>query len=255
VKLRVVVVDDEDLARARLRRLLAREAEIEVVGEAEDGMGALEFLRALRPDAVFLDVQMPRLDGFGVVRELGVDKAPLVVFVTAWEEHALRAFEVNAVDYLLKPYSTARLREACRRLQERRTRVAAERAQLRALLEELRAEEGRPLDRLLVPAGQGARVVKSREVDWIGAADNYVELHVGPATLLLRETLSALAPRLDPRQFVRIHRSTLVNLDRVRELHPLFAGDATVTLQDGTRLRVSRSYRAALEARLRGGGA
>jgi two-component system LytT family response regulator len=252
VKLRALVVDDEDLARARLGRLLAREPALEVVGEAEDGESALQALRRLKPDAVFLDVQMPGLDGFGVLRRLGAEEAPLVVFVTAWEEHALQAFEVNAVDYLLKPYSTARLRDACRRLQERCSRVDAERDQLRTLLEGLRKGAPPVLDRLLVPVGQGARVVRCQDVDWIGAADNYVELHLGAATLLLRETLSALAPRLDERQFLRIHRSTLVNLDRVRELHPLFAGDATVVLADGQRLRVSRSHRPALEARLRG---
>jgi two-component system LytT family response regulator len=252
VKLRALIVDDEDLARARLCRLLAREPSIEVVGEAEDGESAQQALRRLKPDAVFLDVQMPGLDGFGVLRGLGAEEAPLVVFVTAWEQHALQAFEVNAVDYLLKPYSTARLRDACRRLQERRGRAAAERDRLRTLLEEIRGGAPAALDRLLVPTGHGARVVRCQDVDWIGAADNYVELHVGRATLLLREALSALAPRLDERQFLRIHRSTLVNLDRVRELHPLLAGDATVVLADGQQLRVSRSHRPALEARLRG---
>jgi two-component system LytT family response regulator len=255
VSLRVLIVDDEHLARARLRRLLRREHEVEVVGDAESGEEALAILRDQSPDAMFLDVQMPGLDGFGVLRACGPDRAPLVVFVTAWEEHALRAFEVNAVDYLLKPYPPQRVREACRRLLERfRTgRVDEERDRLRALIDELRpAAQAHAVDRLLVPVVGGARVVHCSDIDWIGSAGNYVELHVGPSCHLLRETLATLGPRLDPRRFVRIHRSTLVNVDRVREVHPLFAGDAEITLADDQRLRVSRTYRAALEARLDG---
>jgi two-component system LytT family response regulator len=224
---------------------------VQVVGEAQDGDEAVTLLRNLAPDAVFLDVQMPGLDGFGVLRECGLDRAPLVVFVTAWEEHALRAFEVNAVDYLLKPYSPQRVREACRRLLERRQAgVDTERARLRALLEGLQAGAG--LGRVLVPVDDGARVVSCRDIDWIGSAGNYVELHVGSASHLVRESLASLGPRLDPCQFVRIHRSSIVNVDRVREIHRLFAGDAEVTLADGQRLRVSRIYRPLLEARLRG---
>jgi two-component system LytT family response regulator len=255
MRLRVLIVDDEHLARSRLRRLLRREPEIDVVGEAEGGEEALVLLRERSPDAVFLDVQMPGLDGFGVLQACDPEQAPLVVFVTAWEQHALQAFEVNAVDYLLKPYPPQRVKEACRRLLERRQAgLDGERGRLRALLEELRPSAPvRTLDRLLVPVAGGARVVLCSDIDWIGSAGNYVELHVGAASHLLRETLATLAPRLDPGRFVRIHRSTLVNLERVREVHPLFAGDAEITLADARRLRVSRTYRATLEARLNGG--
>ena len=255
MSLRTLIVDDEHLARARLRRLLRRESEVQIVGEAQDGDEAVTLLRTLTPDAVFLDVQMSGLDGFGVLRECGLEQAPLVVFVTAWEEHALRAFEVNAVDYLLKPYPPQRVREACRRLLERRQAgVDTERARLRALLDGLHAGDAyQKLDRVLVPVGDGVRVVLCRDIDWMGSAGNYLELHVGSASHLLRETLASLGPRLDPRQFVRIHRSTIVNVDRVREVHRLFAGDAEVTLADGQRLRVSRIYRPLLEERLRGG--
>lgn len=252
MSLRVLIVDDEDLARARLRRLLRDEPDVVVAGEAADGERALDAIERLRPDAMFLDVQMPVLDGFGVLRACEPGATPLVVFVTAWEEHAVRAFEVNAVDYLLKPYSPRRVKEATRRLVERRQAgPGAERERLRALLAGL-APASRGADRLLVPTTHGSRVVRCRDIDWISAADNYVELHVGDASHLLRETLASLEPRLDPRQFQRIHRSTIVNVTRVRELRALFAGDAELVLEDGRRLRVSRTYRAVVESRLRG---
>lgn len=256
--LRVLVVDDEQPARARLVRLLEREPAIAVAAEADSGEDAILAVRRLGPDALFLDVQMPGCDGFEMLRRLRPAERPLVVFVTAWEQHALRAFEVHAVDYLLKPYPAARVSEACRRLHQRRHESReAERSRLDRLLAGLRDEGAPPgghLDRFLVHVGERTQVVPCADVDWISAADNYAELHAGRHTHLLRGTLAALEDQLDPRLFARVHRSTLVNLTRVREIHPLFSGDAELVLEGGRRLRVSRSYRGELQRKLRGGG-
>ena len=252
-RLRAVIVDDEAPARARLRRLLERVPGIVVEAEAASGDEAVDVVRERAPDVIFLDVQMPGGDGFEVLRRLRACERPLVVFVTAWEQHALRAFEVNAVDYLLKPYATARVAESCRRLAERHAHRGREAERLASLLDGLRASrEGASTERFIVSSGERQEVVETGAIDWISAADNYAELHAGGRTHLLRTTLAALEEQLDPRRFTRIHRSTLVNLSRVREIHPLFSGDAEVVLERGQRLRVSRSYRAVLHQRLRG---
>jgi two-component system, LytTR family, response regulator len=245
--LRTLIVDDEPLARDRLRQLLRDEPDIEVIGECGDGMEALEAIRSGRPDLVFLDVQMPELDGFGLLAELGQDSPPAIVFVTAHDEFAVRAFEVHALDYLLKPFDAERLQAALRRargwLVQRGTGDLGER--LSALLADLRGAGmvGKPQDRLAVKSSGRVVLLKHDEIDWIEAADNYVNLHVGRESHLLRETMNSLEQRLPADRFLRISRSTMVNLDRVRELQPMFHGEYAVILRDGTRLSLSRGYR------------
>lgn len=260
--LRVLIADDERLARQRLRRLLRREAEVEVVGECADGPATVAALLAHAPDLLFLDVQMPELDGFAVLRAVPPDRLPVTIFVTAYDHYALRAFEARALDYLLKPFTEARFRAAFERA---RAAVLGpepgERARLLSLLEQIRLEqrdlraavtsgEPSPADRLLVREEGRVRVLAAADVDWIEAARNTVRLHAGAAVHVLREPLAALESRLDPTRFARIHRSTVVNLERVSEILPWFSGDGMVVLRGGTRLRVSRSYREQFEARL-----
>ncbi|HET6204972.1 MAG TPA: response regulator [Planctomycetota bacterium] len=248
-RLRVLLVDDEPLARERLGTLLREEPDVEIVGECAGGREAIEAIRRERPDLVFLDVQMPEVDGFGVLEGLGGETAPAVIFVTAYEEHALRAFEVHALDYLLKPFDRRRFREALERARARVENRGTEGfdGRLRALLECL---PPRPLERFPVKAGGRIVFVRAEEIDFVEANGNYVRLRVGGKGHLLRETMASLEGRLDPARFVRIHRSTIVNLDRVRELEPLFHGDYAVRLRDGTRLTMSRGYRARLERAL-----
>jgi two-component system LytT family response regulator len=235
--LRAFIVDDEPLARRRLRALCAREADVEVVGEAGDGASAVAAIRADRPDLVFLDVHMPELDGFGVLAALS-PPAPAIVFVTAYDAYALRAFEVNALDYLLKPFDGARFHETLRR-----ARAAAGRDDGRGKLEAAL--------RLLAVKDDGrVQLVRDDDIDWIEAADNYVCVHAGRATHVLRSTLTAVESRLDSSRFARIHRSTLVRLDRIRELRPATRNEMLAVLRDGTCLPVSRTYAPRLRALL-----
>lgn len=252
--IRVLLVDDEPPARRLLRAMLADEADVEIAGEAGSGAEAVEAIRRLSPDLVFLDVQMPDGDGFDVVREVGPERMPLIVFATAYDAHALRAFEAHAMDYLLKPFDRERFASTLRRARGRlaRTPEAEREARLDALLGEIRG--GRWVSRFTVRVGQRIHVVPAGEVDYVRAEDNYVRLHVGTRSYLHRETLTGLAARLDPRRFLRIHRSTVVNLERVVELESLFAGEYVVFLRDGTRLTAGRSYRAALQEALGMGG-
>ena len=247
--IRTLIVDDEPLARERLRTLLARDAEIEVVGECANGEEAVGAIRREKPDLLFLDVQMPGLDGFEVLEAVPRDAMPVVVFVTAHDRHALRAFDVHAVGYLLKPFDEDRFRRAVDRA---KGIVGAGRARdvdgrLLALLEGLGAER-RHLKRLVLQAPDRIFFLRVDEIDWIESAGNYVRLHVGPDAHLHRETMQALESRLDPEAFLRIHRSTIVNLDRVRDLKPLFHGGYVVTLKDGTELSSSRHYSERLRA-------
>jgi two-component system LytT family response regulator len=248
MKIRTLIVDDESLARERLRQLLKSEPEIEVVGECADGQEALAMIQKESPDLIFLDVQMPELDGFGVLEAVTVAPAPVIVFVTAHDKFALRAFEVHAVDYLLKPFDRERFQKALSRALERvRHREGA--GQLRAqsaVLAELKPPP-RPLERLAVKTGGRVIFVKLSELDYIEAAHNYVELHVEKHSHLLRETLNSIEARLPPDRFVRISRSVIVNIERVKELQPLFYGEYTVTLQNGTRLTLSRRHRDSLQ--------
>jgi len=247
-KIRALIVDDEALARKRLRQFLAEVPDVEVVGECEDGRRAVSLIRSAAPDLLFLDVQMPLLDGFGVIREVGAGSVPAVVFVTAFDQFALRAFEAHALDYLLKPFGRERFMQAVVRAR-RQIGDANVRARLDALVGGL-SERPRHAARLAVKARGRTVILSTDEIDWVGAADNYLELHAGSASYVVRETLGQLQSKLDPRKFVRIHRSTLVNVERIKELHPMFAGDQVVVLHDGTKLQVSRTNRQRLSALL-----
>lgn len=252
--LRVMIVDDEELARQRIRRLLAREADVEVVGEASDGIQAVESIHSLAPDLVFLDVQMPEVDGFAVLERLRPHGTPAVVFVTAHDDYALRAFDVHAVDYLRKPFDATRFREAFARARRRLAGAEAEeRARaLDALLDQIRSQPPRSRERLMVRSDGRLYFVRVDDIDWVEAAGNYVKLHVGRETHLMRETMAGIEKMLDPSRFLRIHRSAIVNLDRVREMQPWFSGEYTVILRDGTQLRLSRVYRDRLETWIHG---
>lgn len=249
---RTLIVDDEPLARRRLRRLLAAHADIEVVGECGDGARAVADITRLRPDLALLDVQMPGLDGFEVVARVGADHMPLVVFVTAHEEHALRAFEVAAVDYLLKPFDADRLGEALQRVRDRRAPGSRSKEdlvrRLAVLLEHARSQDAYP-DRIAVKADGRVLLLAVGEIEWIEAAGKYVHLHTPARSFLLRESISELQKRLDPGRFARIHRSTIVQLGAVVEIEPTFHGECTVLLRSGRSVTLSRGYRGQLRAR------
>jgi len=234
--LRAVVVDDEPLARARLTRLLGSEPGVEVVGEYGDGESAAAGIRALAPDLAFLDVRMPGLDGFGVLAQLPAEARPLVVFVTAYSGHAVEAFDARALDYLVKPVAPDRLQQSVQRARQ----------QLRPAV----AEEPRYPERLAVPDGGRVRIVAVSELECVRAQGNYLELRVGGQELLLRETLANLEARLDPRLFVRIHRSHLVRLDLIEQLETCGTGQYVVRMRSGLRVTSGRSYRAALRRAL-----
>lgn len=266
--LRVLIVDDEPLARARLQRLLRDEPQIDLLGECATGLDAAEAITALRPDVVFLDIQMPELDGFGVVRRSaessdGLQAAPLIVFVTAYAEHAVRAFDERALDYLLKPVSAHRLRESVARARERLSVSTDHQARelVQNLLDAVRpgarlaaagtgGSGGRRPSRFAVPIGSRLRFIAPGEIDYITAEANYVGLHVAGRSLMLRETMHAVEARLDPAEFLRIHRSRIVRIDRITDIEPLASGQYVVRLKDGTRLTSGRSYRARLQATL-----
>lgn len=256
----VIVVDDENIARRRLVRLLEETGEAQVVAECAGGRDAVGRIATLEPQMVFLDVQMPDLDGFGVLQALDGNPLPAIIFVTAFDQYAVRAFDVHAVDYLLKPYDTVRFREAFARAKERvETRVRAdEDGRLRALLrdylsDDARASSGRDyLDRVAVKVDGVLRIVRTTDIDWWETDGNYVRLHVGPANHLIRATAASIENQLDPRQFLRIHRRYIVNMDRVVEVQPWFGGDSIVLLKGGAKLRLSRTYRERLHSRLLG---
>ena len=244
MKIRTLIVDDESLARDRLRQLLEHEPEIEIIGECADGCAAVAAIRRDSPDLVFLDIQMPELDGFGVLASIPADQVPAVVFVTAHDKFALRAFEVHAVDYLLKPFDRERFQLALQRAlgQVRNRESNALTTQLSALLAEWKGG-AKSIERLAVKSAGRVVFVKTDEIDWIEAAHNYVELHVGKEVHLVRQTFEAIEARLSPAKFVRISRSVIVNTERIKELQPLFHGEYAVLLQDGTQLTLSRRYR------------
>jgi two-component system, LytTR family, response regulator len=240
--LQVLVVDDEAPARRKILRLLRQEPDVEVVGEAGGAETAIAAIAKHRPDLVFLDVQMPGMDGFGVVQAIPVKEMPRVVFVTAHDQYALRAFEVHAFDYLLKPFGEERFRTVLRRAREQNA-VSNDgfAARIQELLGQLQRERSFP-DRLLVHENERAHFVAIREIAWIEADRNYLILHCGAKTHTLRGTLESLAGSLDPKIFVRINRGSLVRLDAIREMQPWFHGEYKVILKDSTELRWSRRY-------------
>ncbi len=244
MSLRTLIVDDEPLARERLHKLLKAEPDIEVVGECTNGWEALAAIEKQKPDLVFLDVQMPEMDGLEVLAELGDGPLPAIIFVTAYDRFALKAFELHALDYLLKPFDLRRFQKALQRAREniklKQTEDLSQR--LSSLLAELKSEPKHP-HRLAIKSGDRVMLVRVDDIDWVEAADNYVELHIGTESHLLRETLTALAARLAPDKFLRVNRSTIVNVERIKELQPLFHGDYAVVLRNGTRLTLSRTHR------------
>jgi two-component system, LytTR family, response regulator len=241
-RVRALVIDDEPLARKRIRALLEGEPGVEVAGEAGSGTEAVARIREIKPDLVFLDVQMPGMDGFSVLRALAPGPVPLVVFVTAHDDHAIRAFEVHAVDYVLKPVVEDRFRAAVRRALERVSASSADALsrQMASLLERLPAGSS---DRLAVRSGERTMFVRFDDIDWIDVDGDYARLHVGKETHLLRETLTDLERRLPASRFLRIHRSFIVQADRIQSVQPWFKGDYVLTLRDGTRLQSGRTYR------------
>jgi two-component system LytT family response regulator len=245
---RALIVDDEPIAREYLRSMLQHEPDLEIVGECRNGHEALTVLERGGVDLVFLDVQMPDLNGFDVLERLDRSRMPRVVFVTAYDEFAVRAFEVHALDYLLKPFDDQRLRETLSRVrshfsQEDRHEITNRFDQF---LKQL-ATARRPLDRIAIKDGDATTVLRVGEVDWIESESNYVRLHVGDRSYLSRTTLSGLEEKLDPFRFIRIHRTAIVNVDRIRKLTPRGRGDLRITLTDGTQLSLSRRYRDRLE--------
>lgn len=249
--MRILIADDEPLAREVVRSLLESHEGVEIIGEAGSGTEAIEKIRALQPDLVFLDVQMPGCDGFGVVREIGAEQMPQVIFATAFDEHAVRAFEVHAIDYLLKPFTDERFEKALQRAFE--ANQTSKQSELAARLMELVAESHTPSaseQRFAIKSGGAVYFLDASEIDWIEAANNSVRFHAGGKRHLMRATIRSIEEQLDPQQFVRIHRSTIVRLDRVRKLVLQEHGDYLVILRDETELRMSRRRREELRARL-----
>ena len=245
--LRVVIIDDEPLARDSIRALLAHDREVQVAGEGSGADGAA-LIAKTRPDILFLDIQMPEVDGFALLEQVGAGAVPAIVFVTAYDKYAVRAFEVHALDYLLKPFDDRRFAAALAHAKERvRAGRSGDVDQRIADLLESRAAAA-PRTKFLIPARDKTVVVDAQQIDWIEAADYYVSLHAGSASHLLRQTMDEIEKQLDPQQFFRVHRSAIVNIDRVREIHPLFRGDCALVLADGRRVKLSRSRRRDFEA-------
>jgi len=249
--IRVLIVDDEPIIRRGLCNHLAGRDNYEVIAECCNGRSAIEKIEELKPDLVFLDVQMPEVDGFGVIREIGAENMPAVVFITAYDEYAVQAFDVNALDYLLKPFDEDRLLRSLARVEQRLAEPRDEAALVHRLASLVAGQvKPRIADRLAIRNSDRITLLQTEEIDWIEAADNYVEIHVGKQVHLMRETLSNLEQRLQPHRFLRIHRSRLVNADRIKEMHPLFHGEYELVLHDGTHLTSSRHYREVLQSLL-----
>ena len=261
--IRVIVVDDEALARRRIVRLLADRKEFEVVGEFDSGRKAALAIPEIDPDLLFLDVQMPEMGGFEVLESLSRSRPPVVIFVTAYDDYAVRAFEVHALDYIMKPFDDDRFEEALIHARAR-LRMVSDDSLRRRMGAVARALQGLGGDSFTPPAGPGSRwierlvvrtqdrawFVRVADIEWVEAANYNVRIHTSERTYTTRETLSGIAEQLDPRRFVRVHRSTIVNIDRVREIQPYFHGAYILVLQDGTEIRLSRARRHAFEEAL-----
>jgi two-component system LytT family response regulator len=251
LRIRTLIVDDESLARERLLSLLQADADIEIVGECATGKEATAAIASESPDLVFLDVQMPEGDGFEVLQNIDLHQMPIVVFVTAYDEYAIRAFDVHALDYLLKPFDQSRFEKALIRAKSEvvlrnSTNVNQK---LLSMLEHIESHKKHP-DKILVKSAGRVFFLKFDEIDWVESAGNYVKLHVGQESHLLRETMGEMERKLGSERFVRIHRTTIVNVDRIKELQPSFNGECTVTLNNGTQLIASRGYRKKLSESL-----
>jgi two-component system, LytTR family, response regulator len=243
LKIRTLIVDDEPLGRERIRTLLADDPDIEIIGECSDGKQAVRAIERSHPDLVYLDVQMPEMDGFAVLDRIASQRMPAIIFVTAYDRYAVEAFRVHALDYLLKSFDRERFNQALHRAKDLlRDSQAALYERLAGLVADLEAKKDR-VTRLIIKSAGRIVFVPVDEIDWLEAADNYVRIHVGRESHLMRETLQSLEARLDQTKFLRIHRSTVVNFDRIQQLQPLFHGDYVVKLRDGTELTLSRIYR------------
>lgn len=242
--IRALIVDDEPLARERIRDILETDSEIEIIGECASGEEAIEAIERQTPDLVFLDVEMPGKDGFAVLEELGPERIPAIIFVTAYDQYAVRAFEVYALDYLLKPFDQERFEKALMRakahIQNEKSENITER--ILSALEEIKSKPVH-LERLVIKMNGHVLFVKTDDIDWLEAEGNYVRLHAGKESYLLRDTISALEGQLDPKRFVRVHRSAIVNVDRIQELQAWFHGEYRIILREGVQLTLSRSYR------------
>ena len=241
MKLRTIIVDDERMARSRLRRLLEQDPDVEIAAECEDGLTAVEAIRTEAPDLILLDIQMPGMDGFEVLEALGPDRTPEVVFVTAYDEHAIRAFEEHAIDYLMKPVAPERFAKMLARVRERRIHAKGSQESLLEMLAQRKADSRGT--RIIVRSGERTTFVAPEEIDWVEAAGNYAILHLGKRTHILRETMSALESRLPGETFCRVSRSAILNLRRVKELQSLSPGEHVAILPDGQRIAISRSLR------------
>jgi two-component system LytT family response regulator len=248
--MRALIIDDEPLARRSVRRFLKVHADVEWIGECGDGESAVAAILTKQPDLVFLDVQMPEMDGFEVVRTLGADRMPVTIFVTAYDRYALRAFDANAVDYLLKPFGKERFERALNRARERieGNLNCDDVRRVVASLEQIQTRQ-RGAERIAITENGRVHLVKARDIDWIGAEANYARLHVGVREYELRETLTSLERRLNPLDFLRIHRSTIVNVHRIKEIQRWFRGHHLVFLENGKELRMSR-YQSEIARRL-----
>ncbi len=268
-KIRAVIVDDESLAREALRVMLADDPETEVIAECRSGREAVKVIREQTPDIVFIDVQMPGMDGFQVVEEIGVGQMPVTVFVTAYDKYALRAFAAHALDFLLKPFDHDRFNTALQRTKSlvRQQEAGVINENLFALLKDMKALAGaspleandtkpkddnykEPINRVVIKSGGRIYFLKTEEIDWVEGAGDYLSLHAGSHSHLIRETMGAFHDKLDSKKFLRIHRSTIVNVERIKDIRPLFKGEYVITLTSGTRLNSSRGYRQALQALL-----
>lgn len=252
-KIRALIVDDESLAREALLVMLDDDPEIEVIAECRNGREAVTVIREQSPDVVFLDIQMPEMDGFQVVEEIGAKQMPVTIFVTAYDKHALRAFEAHALDYLLKPFDHERFSNA---LQRAKTRVRQQQLGdisegLFAALRDLKPKAASPsIDRVVIKSGGRIYFLKTEEIDWVEGAGDYLTLHSGSQTHLIRETMGNFHATLDPQKFLRIHRSTIVNIERIKDIRPIHKGEYVITLTSGISLKASRGYRHEIQSLL-----
>lgn len=244
MKVRTLIIDDEPLAREGIRMMLEDDPDISIIGECADGRQAVIQIIENTPDLIFLDVQMPEMTGFDVLAAVGLERIPAVIFVTAYDKYALEAFEVHALDYLLKPFTRQRFVKALERAKASLMHTRSEEIndRLAALLQDLKPGE-KYLERVVIKEAGRLSFLSVEEIDWVEAADTYVRLHVGGTSHLIRGTMGGLEARLNPARFLRVHRSTIINVNRIKELHPLFHGEYIITLRDGTRLNSGRSYR------------
>jgi two-component system LytT family response regulator len=246
-----LVVDDEALARKFIRRMIKDDRDFEIIGECANGKETVAMIRKENPDVVFLDVQMPEMDGLAVLESIGVERLPQIIFTTAYEQYAIRAFELHALDYLLKPFDQARFKDAIKHAKERfrSERQNDGRMQISALLENIK-NKPQYLERLVIKASGRITFLPTKEINWIEADDKYVHLHTSKTRPMVRQTLTAMEQQLDPAKFRRVHRSAIVNVERIAELQPLFSGEYSILLQDGTKLTLSRNYKDRLFALL-----